>query len=54
MFRRMTIVAKGDQVLFRVVARVAPELLVVHFKIRSCAADLASPAVTLQNGPMQF
>jgi hypothetical protein len=50
----MAVVAQGDQVLFRVVTRVAPELLVVNFEICHGAADLASPAVALQDGPMQF
>jgi hypothetical protein len=53
-FRRMTVVAKSDQVLFRVVSRVAAKLLVVNFQMRRCPADLASPAVPLQDAPMQF
>jgi hypothetical protein len=50
----MAVVAQSDQVFFRVVARAAPELLVVNFQVRPFATDLASPAITLQNGPMQF
>jgi len=53
MFRRMTIVAKGDQVLFCVLARPTSELLVMNFQIRACAANLTSPTVTLQDGSMQ-
>ena len=49
----MAVVAQSDQVFFRVAARVAAELLVVNFQVRPFAADLASPAVTLQDGPMQ-
>jgi hypothetical protein len=54
MFRRMTIVAKGDQVLFCVLARPTSELLVMNFQMRPRAADLAPPAVPLQDGSMQF
>jgi hypothetical protein len=50
----MAAVAQSNQVVFRVVARAAPEPLVVNFQMRPRAADLASPAVTLQNGAMQF
>ena len=50
----MAAVAQSDQVFFRVAARVAAELLVVNFQVRFFAADLASPAITLQDGPMQF
>jgi hypothetical protein len=45
-------VAQSDQVFFRVAARVAAELLVVNFQMGLCAADLASPAVAVQNSPM--
>ena len=41
--------AKRDQVLFRVVTRVAAELLVVHLKIRLCATGLTPPAVATQD-----
>lgn len=44
-FRRMAPVAQRDQVFFRVLARVAAELLVVNFQVRPGAADLAAPAV---------
>jgi hypothetical protein len=54
MLCRMTVVAQSNQVLFRVGARVASELLVVNFQMRPRAADLAAPGVTLQDGPMQF
>jgi hypothetical protein len=50
----MAVVTQSDQVLFRVLARVAPELLVVNFQVRPFAADLASPAITLQDRPMEF
>ena len=50
----MTTVAPSDEVLFCVASRAAPELLVVNVQMRPCAANLASPAVTLQDSPMQF
>jgi hypothetical protein len=50
----MAFVAQHDQVLFGVVAEVAAELLVMNFEMRPCTADLAAPAVTLQDDPVQF
>jgi hypothetical protein len=32
----------------------APELLVMNFQMRPRAAALATPAVPLQDGPMEF
>jgi hypothetical protein len=54
MLCRMAFVAQHDQVLFGVVAEVAAELLVMNFEMRPCTADLAAPAVTLQDDPVQF
>ncbi len=50
----MAAAAQSDQVLFRVVARAAPELLMLNFQMRPRAAVLTSPAVPLQDGPMPF
>jgi len=44
----MATVTQGHQVFFCILARVAAELLVVHFQMRDRAAGLASPAVTSQ------
>jgi hypothetical protein len=41
--------AERDQVLFRIIAGMAAEFLVVNFQTRHGAASLAPPAVTTQN-----
>jgi hypothetical protein len=41
--------AESNQILFRIVARVATEFFVVNFQVRHRAACLASPAITAQN-----
>jgi len=45
----MALVAKRDQVLFRIVAGMAAEVLMMDLKIFSRAAELAAPAVPPQN-----
>jgi hypothetical protein len=41
--------AEGDQVRFEVITAMATKFLVMNFQMQSCAAQLASPAVTSQN-----
>jgi len=45
----MTGSAHRNQILFRIVARVAAKLLVVDFQIRYRAAELTPPAVAAQD-----
>jgi hypothetical protein len=39
-----------DKVLFGVVSRMASELLMTHFEASHCSAELAAPAIPLQDG----
>jgi len=45
----VTCAAESDQVLFRIVARVTAELLVVYLKLLQGATPLAAPTVARQN-----
>ena len=51
---RVAFSAQGDQVLFHVAARLAPEPEVVHLQVSHASASLAPPVVTLQHLSMQF
>src|SRR5215472_10262397 len=46
--------AQCDQVLFCIIARTAPRLLVVYFQLAHAAASLATPLVTLEDMAVQF
>jgi hypothetical protein len=43
-----------DKVLFLIATRVAAEFEMMYLQILHATADLASPAVALENLPMQF
>ena len=51
---RMAFSAERDQVLFLVATRLAPQFEVMHLQALHATADLATPAVALENLPMQF
>jgi hypothetical protein len=46
--------AKGDQIFFSIVTRLASEFLVVDLEVRHDSAGLASPAITAQHLLPQF
>ena len=46
--------AQGDQILFLITTRLAPQFEVMHLQILHAPADLTSPAVALQHLPVQF
>jgi len=49
----MTAGAQGNQVVFDVGSRVAPEAGVMHVQVLHAAARLAAPAVALKDFPVQ-
>ncbi|HET7440313.1 MAG TPA: hypothetical protein VFJ47_03355 [Terriglobales bacterium] len=48
----MTFRAKGDQVVFNIVSRLAAQQDVVHLQIGPLPTHLAAPAVSLQHLPV--
>ena len=54
MHTSMAVRAKGDQVRFHIISRVAAELKVMHLQAVHSAACLAAPPVTPQNLTVQF
>jgi len=50
----VTLSTQCNQILFLIAARVTTEFEVVYLEVLHTAAELASPAVTLQHLPMQF
>lgn len=50
----MTLFAKGDQVFFRIITRVAAELLVVDLKLAHSSAPLALPTIPLEDVSAQL
>ena len=49
----MAVMAECDEVLFAVLAGVCAKPLMMYFETRHSPAELASPAVTLQDETMQ-
>ena len=45
----VTMIAKGNQVVFRIGAQVTPELPVVDLKLLHCATALAPPTIALED-----
>ena len=50
----VTIVAKSDQVLFRIISRTAPELFVMDLKPLHRSTVLTSPVIPIENLPAYF
>lgn len=46
---RVASIAQRDQVLFRIVARVTPEIFMVDLKVGHRAACLASPTISAED-----
>ena len=54
MYSNVTGHTKRNQIVFRIVARLAPEFLVVNLEVRHGSAGLASPGITTQHLLPQF
>jgi hypothetical protein len=45
---------ESDEVFFRIISRLAPQLDVVHLQVGPASALLAAPAIPAQHLPTQF
>ena len=52
--RSVTISAERDEILFRVISGMAPELNMMNMKLLFCTAILAAPSVTIENLPAEL